>query len=129
MKQPGNSVTLALIFSSILFLLVLQFFWLQKVYTDESDNFYKETHGLFRNMIFEMNDSLLMRSIEPLPGDSSVHFFTNRELDTVRFRKRKQFNFADTIANVQVFISSSDENDSVARYMKPLITKIRSDHT
>ena len=36
MKQPANSVTLTLIFSSIVLLLVLQFFWLQKVYTDES---------------------------------------------------------------------------------------------
>src|SRR6478752_9185141 len=99
MKQPGNSVTLALIFSSIVLLLVLQFFWLQKVYTDESDNFYKETHGLFRDMIFEMNDSLLMESIEPLPGDSSVHFFSNREMDTLHFKKRKQFNFTDSVAN------------------------------
>ncbi len=126
MKQPKNSITLALIFSSIILLLVLQFFWLQKVYKDESNDFRRETQGLFRNLIFDMNDSLLMKSIEPMSGDSSMHFFTQK-IDTIRLAKGTQIRVRDSVASVQVFISSTGGKDSIERYLRPLVSKMKGD--
>ncbi len=129
MNQPKNSVTLVLIFSSIIFLLALQVIWLQKVFKDESEDFRKETHALFRNVIFDMSDSLLMKSIEPFPGDSMIHYFTTKKVDTMRLRNGKRLHIKDSVANVQVFISSSDGKDSVERFLRPLITRIRGDRS
>jgi hypothetical protein len=58
-----------LMVSSILLLLVLQGFWLQKEYQNEKENFRKQTHLIFKNTIFEMSDSLLFKSVRPEKGN------------------------------------------------------------
>lgn len=117
-------LTLTLIGSSLLLLLVLQFLWLQKVYTNESERFRKETNALLRTTVFAMDDSLLLKSVEPLAGDTSIHHFSSSTLDTFRFRQGDHYKIKDSIAHVQVIISSGG-HDSLDRYLKPLITKIR----
>ena len=124
MNRPGNSLTLTLIGSSIVLLLVLQFFWLQKVYKNELESFQKETNSLLRTMVFAMSDSLLLKSVEPLSGDTSISYFSSSQRDTFRYQQRAHFKLKDSIAQVQVIISSG-AHDSIERYLKPLITKIR----
>lgn len=113
-----------LIGSSILLLLLLQFFWLQKVYTNESESFHKETNTLLKTMVFAMDDSLLLKSVEPLTGDTLMNHLSSIKQDTFRFHQRSLLNLKDSIAQVQVIISSG-VHDSIERYLKPLITKIR----
>jgi len=121
-----NSLALILIFSSIILLLVLQFFWLQKVYRDGRQSFDKETLTLFRNTIFQMNDSLLDKSIVPMWGDSAAFAQISPDnIDSVkitngsiRIRQKK-----DT-SSIQIFVSSV-KRDSIDRYLKPMVTKMR----
>jgi two-component system phosphate regulon sensor histidine kinase PhoR len=103
---------------------ILQFLWLQKEYTNESESFRKETNALLRAMVFAMDDSLLLKSVEPLKVDTAIQYFAAAHLDTFRFDEGKHFAIKDSIAHVQVIVSSSG-HDSLERYLKPLITKIR----
>lgn len=127
MKRLKNSVTLTLIFSSTILLLTLQLFWLQKVYTEELEKFHKETNALLHNVVFAMNDSLLLKSVEPLAGDSSAHYFSAQTSDTLHLYKQNNFRYKDSTALIQVMVSSGKGDSSFERYLKPLITKIKSD--
>ncbi len=108
-------------------LLALQVFWLQKVYRDEEQTFRKTTHIQFRNTLYDMNDSLLMKSIEPLPGGSVVKVFSRQQKDTLKLRK-KTWQIKDSTASVQVFISTTGDKDSIDRFLKPLVNHVRGDH-
>lgn len=122
-----NYLALVLIFSSIILLLVLQGFWLQKVYRDERETFEKETIALFRNTLFQMNDSLLEKSIVPVWGDSvSLSRINPKTIDSVKITKgtvRLKRDFHDTLSTVHIFVSSS--KDSLSRYLKPMASKLR----
>jgi two-component system phosphate regulon sensor histidine kinase PhoR len=130
MKLPGNfykvsikshQVIIPLMVSSIFLLLVLQAFWLQKEYQNEKENFRKQTHLIFRNTVFEMSDSLLFKSVRPAKGE----IIMNSTPDSVKILTKK-FNFkSDTNSNVQVFISSVEGQDSIEKYLKPLVSTIR----
>ena len=114
---------LPLMISSISLLLLLQFFWLKNEYQNETENFRKQTHLIFRNTILEMSDSLLFKSIKPEQGDSLKIVMENMNGSRI---VAKRFGFKrDTISNVQVFISSTGGKDSIERYLKPLISNIR----
>lgn len=122
-----NSLALVLIFSSIILLLVLQAFWLQKVYRDEREGFEKETITLFRSTLFQMNDSLLEKSIVPMWGDSqSLARINPKDIDSVKITTgavRLKKNTRDTASLVHIFVSST--GDSLSRYLKPMASKIR----
>lgn len=125
MKNKKNILTLTLIFSSVLMLLALQTFWLQKVYRDEEETFKRQTHIHFRNALFEMNDSLLIKSIKPFSG-GGVRFYGSSSVDTISWNK-KSIKVKDSTANVQVFISTNSKNDSIEKVLKPLVNRIRLD--
>src|SRR3981189_1117218 len=76
MRQPTNKITLGLIISSIILLLILQAFWLRSVYFDQLQSLQREAHILFRNSLFEMNDSLMKKNIKALPTGESKHTMT-----------------------------------------------------
>jgi two-component system, OmpR family, phosphate regulon sensor histidine kinase PhoR len=127
MKQPKNSVALTLIATSIVLLLVLQVFWLKGAYNDEVTSLRKESQILFRDLIFEMNDSLLQKSISALPDRSSGAAIKMSDSVKIirRFGKSMNFHANDTAANVQVFVYSESGKDSVKDLLKPLVNKIR----
>jgi two-component system, OmpR family, phosphate regulon sensor histidine kinase PhoR len=117
----SHQVIIPLMVSSIFLLLVLQAFWLQKEYQNEKQNFRKQTHLIFRNTIFEMGDSLLFTSFRPEKGE----IIMNSTPDSVKIFTKK-FDFkGDTNSNVQVFISSVEGQDSIERYLKPIVSTIR----
>ena len=109
--------------SSIGLLLLLQFFWLKKEYAHEKESFQKQTHLIFRNTVFEMSDSMMIKNIKPEMGDSLKIIMEGLNENTIT---AKRFGFKrDTISDVQVFISSPGDRDSLERYLKPIITNLR----
>jgi two-component system, OmpR family, phosphate regulon sensor histidine kinase PhoR len=96
------------------------------VYTNESESFQKETNTLLHMMVFAMDDSLLLKGVKPLRGDTSIRYFSSGQPDTFRLHQREHsYELKNSIAQVQVVILSGG-HDSLQRYLKPLITKIRN---
>lgn len=116
MKLPRNQITLSLILSSLVLLVVLQGFWIRSAYLDEARGLQRETQILFRNILFEMSDSLMEKSIEPLKADTAVKMYP----------RKRMTGWPDTVKNVQFFVYSSNGSDSVAHYLRPIISKLRS---
>ncbi|MEO7988004.1 MAG: HAMP domain-containing sensor histidine kinase [Chryseolinea sp.] len=133
MSTNRNSLSIALITSSIGLLMALQFFWLRKVYRDEEHGFQKETSFIFRNTVFALSDSALQKSIRPMRLDSSkVRVLrTTKITDTIMFRRSNSeppITFLDSTANIQVYISpGAHENDSLVHMLKPLVSRLRQD--
>ncbi len=133
MSTSRNSLSIVLIISSIGLLMALQFFWLRKVYRDEEHGFQKETSFIFRNTMFALNDSLLQKSIQPMPSDSSnIRIVrTTKTTDSILFRKSRPgmpITFQDSTANIQVYLSNDyHDGDSLAHALKPLVSRIRRD--
>ena len=113
-----------LMVSSILLLLVLQGFWLQKEYQNEKENFRKQTHLIFKNTIFEMSDSLLFKSVRPEKADP-IKIRMNSTPDSFKILTKKIDFKGDTNSTVQVYISSVNGQDSIEKYLKPLVSTIR----
>ena len=129
MKKPKNSIALILMLSSTMLLLVLQFLWLRSSYLKAFDDLHKETNMLFRNTVLAMRDSIIERSIEPLPGDSTAsRGFRVHSSDSLRFREQwpdslmDRFNRHERISRVQVLVSPND-GDSIGQVIKPLVSR------
>lgn len=131
MSGKKNIIILSLLITSIALLIGLQIFWLHSAYGNAEEDFRKETSLLFRSTIFGMQDSLIQRSILPMPGDSLI--VRNKPRMTVRNQFRKELNFIDSLRpadvdraqeRIEVHILS-DRPDSLGRIIRPLISKIR----
>ena len=137
MRQLKNPVTLGLMISSILLLLVLQVFWLRSAYQDASENFKSETNLLFRNTILAMNDSVIQRSIEAVPGDSAIRYKMPKRVlikDSLHFNTHlppdsilNYININERSARVEVFMTSETQKDSLQHIFRPLVNKMQMD--
>jgi two-component system phosphate regulon sensor histidine kinase PhoR len=147
MKQANNKLTILLIFSSLILLLLLQAFWLRRAYRDEMFGLQREARILFRNTLFEMNDSLMQKSIESLdslpsnsttiikgPRDARTRYFSTRRgrVDTFAVMGKEgefsRMNFRDSSANVQVYVYSGKGRDTIKNYLRPLMSRIGRGH-
>lgn len=72
MKPSKNTFTVMLMISGMVLLLILQTFWLQSTYQKALYDFHRETGFLFRTVVSAMQDSVMMRNIEPVEGDSAL---------------------------------------------------------
>lgn len=145
MKQPNNKITIILIISSLILLLMLQVFWLQRAYRDEMLGLQREARMLFRTSLFEMNDSLMQKNIESLdslpaeniasinlaqPG-SRAHFYSNRRAypdSLTRHGKPgeiSRMSVHDSSAKVQIYVYSGKGRDTIKNYLRPLMSRIR----
>jgi signal transduction histidine kinase len=135
MKNQKNSITTALMFSSIFLLLVLQMFWLRGAYQDAEEDFRKETNSLFRNTIFAMHDSLIQRSLKPVMGqDSGVQLHTRRKFLFSDDAPRAEGPAADCVYNyinieektarIEIF-GTSGKPDSLQRMLRPMMRRIQ----
>jgi two-component system, OmpR family, phosphate regulon sensor histidine kinase PhoR len=123
MKRTKNSVRIALMGSSVLLLMALQFFWLKSSYEKAYFDFRRESSMLFRNTVFSLRDSLFVRNIETLPLDSA-------EKHRMRFLRRDSFNVrprsVDSVkagSKMQIYVSS-EVVDSSADFLKPLASSL-----
>lgn len=139
MKRSKNSTTLLLMASSILLLLVLQFFWLRSAYRDAAEDFQKETNLLFRNTIFAMQDSLILRGIEPVSGNDTTFIHNPLKKDDHVSKRFLLFHDSVSVAGfvrgrdpnrdmlekgvrIEIF-NSSGLRDSIGRLLRPIIAK------
>lgn len=131
MKLKKNSITIILITSSITLLLILQGLWLKSTYQEEHQRIEKETHTLFRNLIFEMSDSLMQKNIHILPSQHTRPKINIQLNDSFQVFSRRPYPLPniDSVksgSNVQVFVYSQSAKDSIKDYLKPLAGRIRS---
>src|SRR5438105_14322081 len=70
-KNKKNSVSIALIISSLGFLLMLQVLWLRSAYKDARSELARTINQSFKSTVYTMHDSLIQKSIIPLMDDSS----------------------------------------------------------
>jgi two-component system, OmpR family, phosphate regulon sensor histidine kinase PhoR len=120
--------------SSLLLLVVLQFFWLKNSYETAFFDFRRETTMLFRNTVFNLRDSLFVKNIEPAWDDSAS---INKTIvgkiprrDSIRIRMLRTDTLIDHLktkdgsSRVEVFVSSSGRTDSDATFLKPLASAV-----
>jgi two-component system, OmpR family, phosphate regulon sensor histidine kinase PhoR len=131
MEQWKNAVTITLMTSSILLLLVLQFFWLRGAYLHAGENFRKETNSLFRSTILTMHDSLIQRNLEPVERDSLEKFAKTKRArlqrhlaDGEKDTTINYINVTERNARIEIF-STSGNKDSLGRILRPIMTKIK----
>src|ERR1700741_379937 len=105
-------MSVALMTSSLLLLVVLQFFWLQNSYDKVYEDLRKDTNEIFRTTVLALRDSAVLKNIEHTPsGDSAVgkrtFEFTER-IDSMKAGRRL------AASEVKVIISSKDKHpDSI----------------
>jgi len=72
-KSKKHILSIFLMLSSIILLLVFQYFWLKKVYEDEQSTLQKQIDLTFRTVMMAMQDSLFQKNVEAV-GDSNFKF-------------------------------------------------------
>jgi two-component system phosphate regulon sensor histidine kinase PhoR len=122
--KSKNTLTLALIVSSIVLLLALQGFWLISSYEKAYFDLRRETNGVFRSTVMALRDSLFIRNFEKVPSDSSrVFTFTPKSDSGIQEKSTPQLQSSSS--QIQIYISSDRKGDSVQTLLKPLTTRIR----
>jgi two-component system, OmpR family, phosphate regulon sensor histidine kinase PhoR len=132
--KSRNTLTIALMLTSIILLLALQVLWLRSEYQNSIESFRKEANTIFRNTVMAMQDTLIEKSIKPMKGDSiftrsiyksklksdSVFIFTTRDsIPHGAIRERS--------SNIQLFVNSSVKSDSISHLVRPLLSRIEAD--
>ncbi|MGE0770075.1 MAG: sensor histidine kinase [Cyclobacteriaceae bacterium] len=120
MKLPKNSVSLILICSSIALLLVLQALWLRKEYADQETAFHRQTHGMLRNVVFELTDSLILKGIKPM--DQKLATWDSAGIGRLRVGKISR----DSAHIFQIFVSSTISADTLPDMIRPIVSRVRS---
>jgi two-component system, OmpR family, phosphate regulon sensor histidine kinase PhoR len=109
--------------SSVVLLVILQIFWLQNSYEKAFLDIKRESSNLLRSTVFDLRDSMFIRSIEPINPDSvrGNTFFTTTDSFNVKFHSH------DTLAynsRVEILISSTERDDSTFNFLRPLASSI-----
>jgi two-component system phosphate regulon sensor histidine kinase PhoR len=134
MNRNKNTVTIILMSSSIALLIILQIFWIRSSYEKAFYDFRRESGMIFRTTVLALRDSIFLKNVEQLPGDSMDRIFTARthlaggnirtsarvNIDTAR-----QLGIREETASVHIFVSDSSE---VVRedFVGPLSSKIQN---
>lgn len=128
MNTSKNTITLTLIVSSMLLLLALQGLWIKNSYERAYFDLRRETSGIFRNTVFSMRDSMLMRSLERIDTSRTAgnHFLFNTKVDTLVIKRRgPQMKARTEASQVQIYISSDNQSDSVQKIIRPLARQVQ----
>ncbi len=137
MNQAKNRLTVILMLSSISLLLVLQAFWLVKVFEDAKRDLRKDVSIAFEKTIFSMQDSLIQANIRSVPGNDSLPAFFTRKIIMKDSMMRKNphadssvkfFATDDIGSKIEILLSGTPlGDDSLRRIMRPMITRINKD--
>jgi len=130
MKKLKNSTPLLLMLTSIVLLLILEFFWLQSSYDKAIADFNKESNALFRTTLFSMRDSLFQRRVRTIDFDSNANVLG-------RENASQNINFGppDSViyfydkghaARIEIAVSR-DGDDSINRVLAPIVTRIQKE--
>ncbi len=142
-RQRKHILPVALIASSIVMLLVLQVFWLQKNYQEKTYLLRREADNLFRATIGELQDSLLKQSIRPLRSEAEallplpvvrqkLYFSGKRDKSSDKYGTGPEQltlipdslvvapDSLNSIAQVQVIVASAHSKDSLDKVLRVL---------
>jgi two-component system, OmpR family, phosphate regulon sensor histidine kinase PhoR len=127
MKKRKNHIALSLILSSLVLLLALQVLWLRNSYERSYFDLRRQTSDIFRNTVFALRDSLLIKSIEHMPLDSGKvnQFHFTSHIDSVMVRKDKNGQPRVSSQQIQIYLSTPDRADSVKKILRPLASRIQ----
>jgi two-component system phosphate regulon sensor histidine kinase PhoR len=133
--QSRNALTITLMLSSIILLLALQVLWLRSEYQNSVESFRKEANALFRQTVMSMQDTLILKNIKTVPGDSALKtniFKTRIKPDsvfvfTMADSAKKKGRLRERTSSVQVYVNSTAKPDSIRHFVRPLLSKIESD--
>lgn len=128
MRLPGfksASLSLSLMISSLLLLVVLQFFWLRNSYDKVYADLRKDANDVFRTTVLALRDSAVLRNLERVPSDTALRqqrtFHFTERVDCVQVHRSRLA--AD--AQMKIVISSSDKAaDSVEALLRPVVTQL-----
>ncbi len=110
--------------SSIVLLLALQLFWLQKVYDDGLESIRRESHLLLRNSIRSLQDSIIQRNIITLDsvgdkgGNAGIRFRFRGINDSLSrslpaLDSLRSFAVGRELQRVEIQVRSSETGDSL----------------
>lgn len=123
-KSRSNSITLLAIISSIVLLLGLELFWLRMEYNNELSRFQRETHMLFRNTVFELNDSLLQKTL--LKVDLTTPLRTSTD-STAQIKHGRMIQvLVDSTSNAHVLIAPAN-GEPVVPHQRNFMVRFKID--
>jgi two-component system, OmpR family, phosphate regulon sensor histidine kinase PhoR len=128
-QDKKNIVIVSLITASLVLLLALQVAWLRGAYHQEHVRLQRDLSRMFKDMVFEMSDSLFKKNISALPAANITRIQIKDSLSIVgngRVSARRHV-FSDSLNNgsVQVMVYAQGGNDSLSNFLKPLAEKIK----
>jgi two-component system phosphate regulon sensor histidine kinase PhoR len=123
--KSKNTLTLALIVSSIVLLLALQVFWLISSYEKAYFDLRRETNIVFRSTVMALRDSLFIKNFEKVPSDSSVRVFNFIPKSDSGIHEKSTAHLQSSSSQIQIYISSDRKGDSVQTLLRPLSTRLR----
>jgi two-component system phosphate regulon sensor histidine kinase PhoR len=113
MQTSGRGFRTTLMVSSIVLLLVLQFFWLASAYKDAYGNFRRETSSVLRATVFTLRDSVFIKGIDPSQLERILRDTVQSNMDAMpagavnRDTLGKRYAFHKQIDNGHIIISST----------------------
>jgi signal transduction histidine kinase len=117
--KSKNTLTLALIGSSIVLLLALQVFWLVTSYEKAYFDLRRETNVAFRSTVMALRDSLFTQSISTIQSDSNPSV-SQPSVDSL-WKK-----LPEAASQVRVYINSNVREDSVGKILRPLAGRLHT---
>lgn len=130
MQRNKNTLIIGLITASLVLLLVLQFFWLRSTYHQEHIRLQRDLSRMFKDLVFDMSDSLFKKNIKALPPAYITHIELKDSLKIISngsvITRRHQL--ADSIndRNLQVMVYTRGTKDSLDNFLKPLAEEIKN---
>jgi two-component system, OmpR family, phosphate regulon sensor histidine kinase PhoR len=118
--KSKNTLTLALIVSSIVLLLALQVFWLISTYEKAYFDLRRETNVIFRSTVMALRDSLFTQSISPISSDSINHIIVQNRVDTL-WKK-----LPEASSQIRVYLNSNIKEDTIGKVLRPLAGRLRT---
>jgi two-component system phosphate regulon sensor histidine kinase PhoR len=122
-KPKAISISLVMMATSLVLLVVLQFFWLRNSYDRAHADLRKEANDVFRTTLHAIRDSVLIRSIQRAPNDSTPDAFQYKQkIDCVKINRGAQ----GTTSSEMRIIISSEGSDSARKALRPLVAHLRN---
>lgn len=121
-----NWFTIVLMVSSMVLLIGLQVVWLSSLFRDAKRDLKREASFLFSTTVMAMQDSILEKSIKPLPGDSTAEALGGIAVmrDSLQTRQHRHIELRRRSSNDEVFFFST-KPDSIKKFLRPLMMKVR----
>ncbi|MBL7851712.1 MAG: HAMP domain-containing histidine kinase [Cyclobacteriaceae bacterium] len=124
MKATKHYLTLALMSTSMILLVTLQVLWLRNSYQKAAEDLRGDTGRLLRETVMALRDSMLLQNIETTPLDSGGTITYSKRRDTTVVLLGGTPPPKQTDGQVQVFISSTSEKDSIHQVLRSVASRI-----